>query len=58
LTPENWPSAGHYTQIVWKDTKKVGCGAATSDGKETIIVCRYSLGPTHEGGNVFGENPY
>ena len=35
----------HYTQVVWKDTKEVGCGH-----KDTVWVCQY--GP---GGNMGGE---
>jgi pathogenesis-related protein 1 len=36
---------GHYTQIVWRDTNKVGCGRATctaDDFINTVWVCRYS----------------
>ena len=36
---------GHYTQIVWRDTTKVGCGRATctaNDMVHTHWVCRYS----------------
>ena len=43
---------GHYTQIVWKNTKAVGCALATN-GKTDFLVCRYS-----PPGNVIGENPY
>lgn len=32
---------GHFTQMVWKDTKEVGCGKATC-GNATIWVCNYS----------------
>ncbi len=32
---------GHYTQVIWNDTTKVGCGMA-SDGTTTYLVCRYS----------------
>ena len=43
---------GHYTQIVWRDTRKVGC--ALSEGQaEDILVCRYS---TY--GNVRGRKPF
>jgi uncharacterized protein YkwD len=43
---------GHYTQIVWKDTKAVGCGAARDADKE-IWVCNYA-----PFGNVIGERPF
>jgi len=43
---------GHYTQIVWKNTRSVGCAFST-DGKTDYLVCRYS-----PPGNVIGENPY
>jgi pathogenesis-related protein 1 len=46
---------GHYTQIVWRDTTKVGCGISTCAGLTYghSIVCDY--GP---GGNVNGQRPY
>ncbi|KAJ8042189.1 GLIPR1-like protein 1 [Holothuria leucospilota] len=54
---------GHYTQIVWADTTKVGCGTnycpqATSDygityRKAWLVACQYS-----PGGNVRGQKPY
>lgn len=45
---------GHYTQIVWRDTLKVGCGMAVcSDSHEQIWVCHYS-----PAGNISGERPY
>lgn len=40
---------GHYTQVVWRTTLKVGC-ALDRSRREDILVCRYS-----EGGNVIGE---
>ena len=40
---------GHYTQLIWRSTRKVGCALARSS-REDILVCRYS-----EGGNVIGE---
>ena len=44
---------GHYTQMVWKSTTKVGIALArSSDGKE-YIVARYS-----PPGNYVGEYPY
>jgi uncharacterized protein YkwD len=43
---------GHYTQIVWRNTKQVGCGVARSNGKE-IWVCNYN-----PPGNYIGQKPY
>ena len=44
---------GHYTQMVWKSTTKVGIALArSSDGKE-YIVARYS-----PPGNYLGKYPY
>jgi len=43
---------GHYTQIVWKNTTKVGCGTATCDGLD-IWVCQYD-----PPGNFIGQKPY
>lgn len=43
---------GHYTQIVWRDTKRVGCAAARS-GSTEVWVCNYD-----PPGNWIGERPY
>jgi hypothetical protein len=43
---------GHYTQLVWRATKAVGCAHAASQA-EDILVCRYS-----EAGNWRGERPF
>ena len=43
---------GHYTQIVWRETRKVGCGVARADGRE-VWVCNYD-----PPGNFVGERPY
>lgn len=48
---ENLEAVGHYTQLIWKQTGRVGCGRAEG-GREDILVCRYSLA-----GNVIGERP-
>jgi pathogenesis-related protein 1 len=45
---------GHYTQIVWRSTTKVGCGVAVCDDTlEQVWVCQYQ--PT---GNWAGKRPY
>lgn len=43
---------GHYTQIVWADTKAVGCAVAQK-GQREVWVCEY--GPP---GNYVGRKPY
>lgn len=48
----NLEDVGHYTQLMWRSTRKVGC--AVSRGRyDEFLVCRYS-----EGGNVMGERPF
>lgn len=32
---------GHFTQVVWKATSKVGCGIAQCSGND-LLVCNYS----------------
>ena len=43
---------GHYTQVVWRDSKRLGCGMA-SCGKSQVWVCNYD-----PAGNWVGERPY
>ena len=43
---------GHYTQLVWKNTKKIGC-AKVECGGNVIIVCNYD-----PPGNVLGQKPH
>ncbi|XP_062397855.1 peptidase inhibitor 16 [Sardina pilchardus] len=51
---------GHYTQVVWADSYKVGCAAhlcveieGLPFGNATILVCNY-----YPAGNYEGEKPY
>ena len=47
---------GHYTQVVWSGTSKVGCGRATCSKRGMdweFWVCNYD-----PRGNVVGEKPY
>jgi Cysteine-rich secretory protein family len=45
----NWHDVGHYTQIIWPSTTKLGCAMASGRGDD-YLVCRY--GPA---GNRVGE---
>ena len=47
----NLENVGHYTQVIWRASREVGC--ATAVGKEEeFLVCRYS-----QAGNVIGQRP-
>ncbi|QAY75959.1 CAP domain-containing protein [Sphingosinicella sp. BN140058] len=48
----NLDDVGHYTQLMWRDTDRVGCALAETDDNE-ILVCRYLTA-----GNVEGERPF
>jgi hypothetical protein len=45
-------AVGHYTQLMWRQTRQVGC-SLTKGREEDVLVCRYS-----EAGNVPGETPF
>jgi len=53
LTHQNFYATGHYTQMIWKNTKYVGIGMAICPSGATIIVANYS-----PAGNYIGEKPY
>ena len=44
----NWADVGHYTQIVWAETREVGCANAQGP-RFDVLVCRY-----WPSGNVIG----
>ena len=47
-TSGKWADVGHYTQIVWRTTREVGC--AKAEGRQfDFLVCRY-----YPAGNVIG----
>ncbi|WP_255325748.1 MULTISPECIES: CAP domain-containing protein [Sphingobium] len=50
-TTGRWEDVGHYTQIIWRGTRKVGCALAEGQSYD-YLVCRY-----FPAGNVFGRNP-
>ncbi|RIA05030.1 hypothetical protein BRARA_K00635 [Brassica rapa] len=46
-------SCGHYTQVVWRGSARVGCGKGMCANGASIIVCNYD--PV---GNYIGTKPY
>jgi pathogenesis-related protein 1 len=45
-------NSGHYTQLVWKNTKQAGCGKALCKDN-LIVVCNYD-----PQGNIAGQLPF
>ncbi|HEY0635238.1 MAG TPA: CAP domain-containing protein [Gammaproteobacteria bacterium] len=52
IKEKNDKPVGHYTQMVWRDTKRVGCGETVCNGY-LMVVCNYD-----PPGNYLGEKPY
>lgn len=48
-TTGRWEDVGHYTQIIWPTSVRVGC-ALRSSASTDYFVCRYG-----QSGNVFGQ---
>jgi pathogenesis-related protein 1 len=46
-------SCGHYTQVVWRTSTKIGCARVVCNNGATIISCNYS---PH--GNFNRQSPY
>jgi len=44
----DWEQVGHYTQMIWPGSLRVGC-ALRSSARDDYFVCRYS-----PAGNVMG----
>jgi len=51
-TNGRWQDVGHYTQMIWRGTRRLGC--ALGDGRNyEYLVCRY-----FPAGNIFGKGPF
>ena len=49
----NWTDVGHYTQVIWPTTQRVGCAVASNASAE-YLVCRYWPAGNIEGRPVPG----
>lgn len=49
----DWAKSGHYTQVIWKNTERVGCGCALGASGTFFFVCNYD-----PPGNYMGQKPY
>ena len=48
-TSGHWSDVGHYTQMIWRSTARLGCALHRAGGQD-YLVCRYA-----PPGNVVGE---
>ena len=47
---------GHFTQVVWKNSKKLGCGIGCGSNNYCYVVCNYN--PAGNYLNSFGSNVF
>ena len=52
LTRSNSQAVGHYTQMVWRDTRMLGCGESVCN-TTLIVACNYD-----PPGNILGRKPF
>ena len=53
IDQSNWEPTGHYTQMVWKGTTKIGMALVHCNDGAIIIVANYD-----PPGNYLGQKPY
>lgn len=53
LNDGNWYATGHYTQMVWNTTTRLGMGVARCAGGAMVITAEYD-----PAGNIMGKAPY
>ncbi|CAI6005020.1 unnamed protein product [Closterium sp. NIES-64] len=49
----DWAKCGHYTQLVWNNTRRLGCAKASCGTRSDVWACHYS-----PPGNYNGQLPY
>jgi len=53
VTESNFQGIGHYTQVMWANTRFLGCFLQTRPGNGDYLVCNYS-----PPGNYIGQSPW
>ncbi len=53
MNDKNWQHVGHYTQMVWRKSTKVGFGVAMTKNGMVMLCANYEVA-----GNMMGEHPY
>ena len=43
-------NTGHFTQLVWKGSKQIGCGASCNNSNKCYVTCNY-----YPPGNYIGQ---
>jgi len=44
---------GHYTQVIWGDSVRLGCARVVCNTGGTFIICNYN-----PPGNIMGQTPF
>jgi uncharacterized protein YkwD len=54
-TKDDLSTAGHYTQVVWRDSVRIGCAIVNCSNARynNTVLCDYA-----PGGNITGQKPY
>jgi len=58
-------ATGHYTQLVWADTDKLGCANVYFNDTsrpslpiyKSLVVCNYAIGGNVLGGSIYSQGP-
>ena len=48
-----WGAVGHYTQLIWRNTRQFGCAGASSSSGRYTLVCQY-----YPPGNYYDQYVY
>lgn len=53
----NWADVGHYTQMVWPATTRVGCAIHRGGGQFDWLICRYAPPGNQDGKPILSAPP-